>query len=246
MTSDTAIILAAGMGTRLAPSGAPHPKTLSVVAGRPLLGRIMEELSEAGVKRFVIVIGHLGKCIQEFVAGTPWAGATTFVEATDYASTNNSMSLLVAGEWLERGAWIVEADVIVEPGTIKELPRTKGSFWVVAPFGEELDGCCLSSNAAGRIETLSIRRRPFTGPPPGEWKSVGVVHVTETLGAALRQHLQTFESSGRTGEYYDLALRDLLADHVLSAASVGQRFWAEIDTADELAAVEAQFAQFSQ
>jgi glucose-1-phosphate thymidylyltransferase len=62
-----AIIPVAGIGTRLRPHTHTVPKSLIPVAGKPILGHIMDKLTDAGVSEFIIVIGYLGDKIEEFV-----------------------------------------------------------------------------------------------------------------------------------------------------------------------------------
>ena len=57
--STTAVILAAGAGSRLGALGRCHSKAVVPVAGRPLIDWVIERLHTAGVKRLVVV-GHAG------------------------------------------------------------------------------------------------------------------------------------------------------------------------------------------
>lgn len=62
-----AIIPVAGAGTRLRPLTYTQPKALIPVAGKPLLGFLIEQLKELGVDEFVFVIGYLGDKIEDYV-----------------------------------------------------------------------------------------------------------------------------------------------------------------------------------
>ncbi len=61
----TAMVLAAGLGTRLRPLTDHTPKPLIPVAGRTLLDRCLDRLAEAGVRRAVVNIHWLGSQIRE-------------------------------------------------------------------------------------------------------------------------------------------------------------------------------------
>jgi len=54
------VILAAGKGTRLLPFSERYPKPILPILGKPLLQYQVECLRELGVRRVIIVIGHLG------------------------------------------------------------------------------------------------------------------------------------------------------------------------------------------
>jgi len=62
-----AVIPVAGAGTKLRPHTHTQPKPLIPVAGKPILGHIVESLLEAGIQDFVFVIGYLGEKIEEYV-----------------------------------------------------------------------------------------------------------------------------------------------------------------------------------
>jgi glucose-1-phosphate thymidylyltransferase len=64
-----AVIPVAGVGTTLRPHTHTQPKPLIPVAGKPILGHIIENLLSVGIKDFVFVIGYLGEKIEEFVRG---------------------------------------------------------------------------------------------------------------------------------------------------------------------------------
>ncbi|MCP4546124.1 MAG: NTP transferase domain-containing protein [bacterium] len=66
----TAIIPAAGIGTRLRPHTFSLPKALLPVAGNTVLGHILDQLVAAGVDRVVLVVGYLGEQLTEWVQST--------------------------------------------------------------------------------------------------------------------------------------------------------------------------------
>lgn len=65
----TAIVLAAGLGTRMRPITDTLPKPLVEIAGRTLLDRGLDALAGAGVEKAVVNVHHLGSMIAAHVAG---------------------------------------------------------------------------------------------------------------------------------------------------------------------------------
>ncbi len=61
------IIPVAGAGATLRPFTYTQPKCLIPLAGKTILGFILDDLLEAGVTEFVFIIGHLGEKIQDFI-----------------------------------------------------------------------------------------------------------------------------------------------------------------------------------
>lgn len=66
---ETAMILAAGRGTRLGPLTDDTPKPLIKVAGLPLIDHILARLVEVNVKRVVVNVCYLGAQIRDHLAG---------------------------------------------------------------------------------------------------------------------------------------------------------------------------------
>lgn len=60
----TAMVLAAGLGTRMLPLTETKPKALVEVAGRTLLDRVLDKLAQAGVRRAVINVHHFADLVE--------------------------------------------------------------------------------------------------------------------------------------------------------------------------------------
>jgi D-glycero-alpha-D-manno-heptose 1-phosphate guanylyltransferase len=74
VTPAEAIVLAGGFGTRLrSVTGDAIPKPMVRVGGQPFLDHVLLALSNAGVSRTVLAIGHLGEVIERHY-GTTFAG----------------------------------------------------------------------------------------------------------------------------------------------------------------------------
>lgn len=109
-----AIILAAGMGTRLR-SVSPS-KPLTWVAGRPLLIRILENLRAAGVMRPLVVTGYRG---DEVAAVAQEAGADTVFNP--HWNQPNGVSVLAVAAQLEPQALLLMADHLASPGLYRAV-----------------------------------------------------------------------------------------------------------------------------
>ena len=68
MLATAAIILAAGQGTRMR---SRLPKVLHPLAGRPILGHVLDAVGHAGIEHRVVVVGHGAEEIEAFLAGAP-------------------------------------------------------------------------------------------------------------------------------------------------------------------------------
>ena len=97
-----AFILAAGNGSRLAARSGELPKPLVRLHGKPLLEHVMRGAHQAGIERFVIVVGYRGHLIQQWWKNSPVRDLpVTWVENPDYLK-NNGVSVLRAKPEIRR------------------------------------------------------------------------------------------------------------------------------------------------
>lgn len=112
-----AIIPVAGVGRRLRPHTHTQPKALMHVAGRPILGHILDELVAVGVDDVVLVVGHLREKVEEFVR-THYRLRVHVVEQAE--QLGNGHAIYVAREHLDGdGVLIIMGDTIIKA----DLPR---------------------------------------------------------------------------------------------------------------------------
>src|SRR5206468_2576148 len=67
-----AVVMAAGLGTRLRPLTERWPKAVLPVDGRPVIVTLLHELAAGGVDSFVVVTGHLSEQVEELVTPLPY------------------------------------------------------------------------------------------------------------------------------------------------------------------------------
>lgn len=86
-----AILLAAGLGTRLWPITTATPKCLVPVHGRPLLDYWLDLLSGAGIERILINTHHLAARVRDHVAASPWHAEVDLVHEPELLGTGGTL-----------------------------------------------------------------------------------------------------------------------------------------------------------
>ncbi|WP_417433302.1 nucleotidyltransferase family protein [Hoeflea sp.] len=116
MTIKTAMILAAGLGTRMRPITETLPKPLVEVAGKPLIAYGLEALGRAGVSNIVVNVHYLAPLLVDWLSA--WPGAD--IRISDETA-----------ELLDSGGGIVNALPML--GNEPFLVLNADTFWLEEP-----------------------------------------------------------------------------------------------------------------
>ncbi|HRD75889.1 MAG TPA: nucleotidyltransferase family protein [Hyphomicrobiaceae bacterium] len=100
-----ALLLAAGMGTRLRPLTLSVPKCLVAVHGRPLLDYWLDLLFGAGIDRAAVNCHWLAERVVAHVGASPWRDRVDLVHETELLGTGGT--ILANRQWLAGGPFLV-------------------------------------------------------------------------------------------------------------------------------------------
>lgn len=246
-TVGRAVILAAGRGSRLHALTGDVAKCLVEVGGEPLLERALRALASQGVTEAIVVVGYMSDVVRERI-GSRFAGmAICYVEAPDYATTNNIRSLWDVRDYLDRDVLLLEADIAFDASVIAALLAESGNSAAVAPYDLALSGTVVRTDRNGRITSFTLGADQHTDfDTSGAFKTVNIYVLRQAL---LRDEvvprLCRAIHEGQVDRYYESVLRDCVNDPALriemTAVDVSASRWAEIDDDRDLDAAEFMF-----
>lgn len=118
-----AIILAAGMGTRLRPITLETPKSLIVVNKKPLLERQIEFLKEKGIDDIIIVIGYLPEKFEYLKEKY----GVKLIHNDKYELYNNIYTMYLVRDYLN-DSYVIDADVYIAKNFIEKNPKSSAYF----------------------------------------------------------------------------------------------------------------------
>jgi choline kinase len=226
-----AVILAAGYGSRLGYHTRDIPKALLRVGGRPILSYTLEALMSNGITNFVIVTGHKGHKIREFVRD--YDANFSFVHNHLYRYTNNIYSLYLAMQAVRGGFYIINSDVLFHPLIFHYIDSARSehltlSVDLVKRLGEEEMKVTIRR---GYITKISKKIPPSAAD--GEY--IGITKVPKNVFDNLYDHIEiVMEEMGKT-VFYEEAFQSMINDgHKIAYESTHGLPWIEIDTPDDL------------
>jgi choline kinase len=237
----TALLLAAGSGTRLQPLTLDAPKCLTEVGGIPILERLVNNLRIQGFERLVVVIGHLGDRIQEFLQQHAGDMRIDYVVNPVYRTTNNIYSLWLARQQIREPFLLVESDLIFEANMLDNmLQPDKIAISRILPW---MNGTTVELGAKRRV--TAFHRCVVSCNNARQYKTVNLYSLSLPSWSKIEERLSHYVSEGRLGEYYEVVLAEMVADGTLcfDAVFFDADRWYEIDTKTDLYAAEILFAQ---
>ena len=235
----TAVLLAAGAGTRLQPLTDGCPKCLTEVHGVPILGRLVSCLLEQGFKRLVVVVGYCGEQIRDYLESNARGLAVRFVHCPEYATTNNIYSLWMARECIRESFVLIESDLLFD-SRLLGLMRVRNRV-AVARFQPRLIGTTVSIDASGRVVSFHVGADPET--PNLSQKTVNLYSLSAAAWREVVRRLERRIRAGRVHDYYEVVFAEMVDEGLLGLQAVDfdAGRWCEIDTLDDLRVAERLF-----
>ena len=119
MSVRTAVVLAAGEGTRLRPLTRNRPKPMLPAANRPILEYVFDALADAGIERIVAVVGYKRDRVQDHFGSTYRNVPVTYV--TQEKQLGSGHALLEARTAVSGPVLVVNGDGLIDARTVSSV-----------------------------------------------------------------------------------------------------------------------------
>jgi N-acetyl-alpha-D-muramate 1-phosphate uridylyltransferase len=228
----SAMVLAAGLGTRLRPITDRVPKPLVTVGGRALIDHAIDRLAEAGVTRIVVNVHYKAEMIARHLEARQHPEILLSTEATPLETGGG---ILAALPRLDEVFYVVNSDVLWLDGKVSALTRLARAW-----DDDRLDGLLLLQRTTTAIG--------YDGPgdfiidPWGRLRRRREREVAPHLFAGVQLlHRRLFDGQA-AGKFSLNPLWDRAIAAGRLAAIVHDSEWYHIGTPEGLAASEARLA----
>ena len=215
-----AIILAAGLGSRLHKVTGGKSKALVEVGGRPLILHQLEALADHGVGPVLVVAGHEADEVQKVI------GDRAEVILNDrFAETNSLYSLWLARDWVKGPFVLLNCDLFFDPRILDRLLEESRN--VLAYDSTSSRGREQTKVAIKQRRVLDIGKDVPASSARGE--SLGALKFEKDGAEAMMQVADELIRGGNEGAWVIEATRAVCKQVPVFGLNVAGEAWAEID-----------------
>jgi len=235
----TALLLAAGTGSRLFPLTKSSPKCLTLVNEKSILERLVNNLKKQGFTKLVIVTGHEKDCIMDFLGNKSDDITIEYVHSPLYKTTNNIYSLWMARDIITEPFVLFESDVVLNTSLLNDMVYP--DRMAVAKMQPWLNGTTVSLNKKNQI--AQFQKGTTEAYSDIRYKTVNIYSFSLSSWQAIVRKLNQYIARGSVNCYYESVFAEMIEEKTLLLESVSfdHKSWYEIDTIGDLAEAEKLF-----
>lgn len=240
---NTALLLAAGIGSRLYPMTQNAPKCLTLVNGISILERLVSNLNLHGFKRLVVVTGYLGNQIRDFLGNQIVDIKIDYIFSPLYKTTNNIYSLWMAREVINEPFLLLESDLVFDESLLDAM--LDPDRIAVAKMQPWMNGTCVTINQYQQVKAFLAGNADSFGEI--KYKTVNIYSISLNSWCGIVKRLDKHISDGEVNRYYETVFAEMIVDGsiFLKSVSFDGKPWYEIDTIEDLVKAEKLFLSSS-
>lgn len=221
----SAVILAAGMGTRLRTVVGECPKGLLPMDGKPLIKHSLDRLKKYNIEEVIIVTGYMSDQYHQALS-TEYPNVK-FIQNEDFDKTGSMHSLYLTKDLIHQDFLLLESDLFYENRCISTLTEKKNSTILLSGKTNSGDEVYVYGEN-GSIAHISKKIR---NDMISQGELVGISRISTNLFKDMCHHYNT-EVPFPSDFHYEDCISDLSVKQKIAYYKVDDLLWAEIDDPD--------------
>lgn len=228
-----AIILAAGMGTRLRPLTNDTPKGLVKVKGLPMVEKEIRYLKEIGIKDIIVVTGYLKEKFNYLVDEY----GVKLIHNDKYDIYNNLYTMYLVRKYLE-DSYVLESDIYMSKNVL-DANISKTTYFGAKEYNFENEWI-FKVDKDNRIKEM------YVGSSNEDIILRGISYWTKEDGKYIAKKIEeTVNNSGFDNLYWDEVVIDNISDINIQLKVLNDNDVMEIDSVEDFKKVEEILAQYN-
>lgn len=238
MSNLTAMILAAGYGSRIA-DVTDNPKSLLPINEKTLMDWHFDSLEKVGIKNVVVVTGYKREVLESYLSKFQDRFQLTFAINDDFRVKGNTYSLYYGLEKVNSDFLLFDADLIYETSILKSIVDDQGKNQIL--IGEssiddiECSKAMIDENGFVRmtIDKRAVseeeqRRYRFAG------EAIGILKFSKAYRDDLYQSCKNFLAEpNNVSKNWEHVMNEFLMSHDMSVHQAVSNKWVEIDNRED-------------
>ena len=241
-TQIKAIILAAGVGSRIRPLTDNCPKSLLKIGDHTILQMMVSHLQACGINDVIFVLGYLQDQIKDYVkANFPDLNAQ-FVTNERYEQTNTGYSLMLTEPFVKDCDFIkFDADVVFDQEILRKLIVSEAANCLCIDKDINLDAEEIKVIVDEQNKVLKASKE--VAPQDAIGESIGIEKISKATGKLLLTELKLMMNDPENHQaYYEAAYERLIEKNVIfNTLDITGLKWTEIDTQADFSLAKSIF-----
>lgn len=233
-----ALILAAGLGSRLGSLTSMTPKCLVKISGIPILQHQLESLEAEGIKNVLIVVGYQKARVKEFLTAFKTNMKVSLLENSIYSETNSAFSFWCARNYVVSHDIIhLNCDVVFSKELLRQLidhPHEN----VIAVNSHVSLGTGMEVVEVRNEQIIRMDNKPFQG---GSGKAFGLAKFSKEENYANVGRISALLDEGKRNENFYGILRDSIRRTKYLSLQSQKNDLCEINTGTDYVSVQEIF-----
>ncbi len=248
MSSLTALILAAGYGSRIA-DVTTNPKSLLTIKEKSLMDWHFESLAAVGIKDVVVVTGYKREVLEDYLQKFKSNFNLSFAVNDDYKVKGNTYSLFFGLEKVETDFLLFDADLIYETQILRAFVEDKNPNQILVGESSIDDIECAKTmiDKAGFVR-MTIDKRAVSAEERAKYtfagEAIGILKFSKEYRDDMFEQCREFLADEKNiSKNWEHVMNEFLHTHDMSIHQSVSNKWVEIDNREDYERAKKLFGE---